>query len=321
MVLRALAALLALMLLCPAPAWADTAATRESLDRLEELLQLRLEDGLLDRETVSPAILVSARPRYTTSEDWFAVGVIEVLQATLGEGLRLCEACMAPRAWVEDGALVYQTGAVSLDEVVRLDDQSRGGATPARAAVWVEETTVGIAVRIVDLRTGKVLFAQNIDPALYEDSRTQRNFALSQELERRARGYSIAQSFVDMALYPGQHISLDMTEQWGETNKNLTGVTFSLVDPVFGIGAAHYRCIDLINVLVGAKVILSIPTALVRTFDDDTGDVFDRLVTGVAVVRVPFGRSNYGVVGTLSTNGEVGIGLSLMNIRLLPVIP
>jgi hypothetical protein len=311
------------LLLAGGTARADPAATRDSLDRWEELLQLRLEDGRLDRADVMPALLVSTEPRYTPSEDWFAVRVIEVLQNTLGEGLRLCEACMAPRAIVGEGHLTYQTGPVGLDEVIRLDDQTRGKSAPARSAIWVDETARGIAVRIVDLRSGRVLYAQNIDPMLVEDEKSQRNFALADELERRARGNSITQSFVDLALYPGQHISLDMTEQWGETNKNLTGVTLSLVDPVVGIGVAHYRVVDLVNVMVGGKLILSLPTAVVRSFDtgNNQTDVIDPLVNAVLVVRVPFGRSNYGVVATASTNGTVGLGLSLMNVRFLPVIP
>jgi hypothetical protein len=279
-----------------------------------------VDDGRLSVEHVMPAILVSAEPRYEASLDWFAVRVIEVLQSALGTGLRLCEACMAPRAFVEEGVLTYQTGAVALDEVIRLDDRSRGSAPPARSAIWVEETQFGIAVRIVDLRTARVLFAQNIDPFLVEDQNSRRNYTLSEELERRSQGKSITQSFLDLALYPGQHISIDMTEQWGPTNKNLSGVTLSMIDPVLGVGAVHYRCIDLVNILVGAKLILSLPTAVGRSFDDDI-EVIDPLISAVAVVRVPFGRANYGVVATLSTNGTIGLGISLMNIRFLPVIP
>ena len=299
---------------------AGPATSRDALDRLEEILQLRLDDGRLSAEDVMPAILVSAEPRYEASQDWFAVRAIEVLQVAFGDGLRLCEACMAPRAFVDDGRLTYQTGAVALDEVVRLDDQSRGGAPPARSAVWIDETAFGVAVRIVDLRTAKVLFAQNVDPFLVEDQKSRRNFTLAEELERRARGKSISQSFFDLALYPGQHISNDMTEQCGPTNKNLSGVTLSFIDPVVGVGATYYRCIDLVNVLVGGKVILSLPTAVGRSFDDEIEGI-DPLVSAVAVVRVPFGRSNYGVVATASTNGTIGLGLSLMNVRFLPVIP
>jgi hypothetical protein len=303
-------------------AWAGPDDTRDALDRMDELLQIRIEDGRLSRSDLLPALLVRAEPRYEVSEEWFTTRVLEILQARLGEsGLRLCEACMAPRAWVADGAMTFQTGPIGLDEVVRLDEGARGDGMPARSAIWIDETRGGVSVRIVDLRTARVLYAQNVDPALIEDKNSQRIYTLSEELERRHRGDSITQAFVDLAVYPGQHISLDWTEQWGKRNDNLSGITLSVIDPVVGIGAVHYRRLPYFNVLVGAKGIVSVPTALVRSFDQNAGDLIDPLITGVGVVRVPFGRSNYGAVGTLSTNGTIGVGISLMNISLLPVIP
>jgi hypothetical protein len=296
-------------------------STRDSLDRLEEILELRMEDGRLSKSEVLPAILVRAEPRYEVSEAWFPTRVIEVLQTSFGSaGLRVCEACMAPRAFVEDGNMTYQTGPIGLDEVIRLDDQTRGDSVAAQSAIWIDEHRGGVSARIIDLATGRVLFAQNLDPNLVENKNSRRVYTLSEELERRHRGDSITQAFVDIAVYPGQHISLDWTEQWGKTNANLSGITLSLIDPIAGIGAAHYRRLPYLNVLVGAKGVISLPTALVRAFGQD-GQVLDPLLTGVGVVRFPFGRSNYGAVATVSTNGQVGLGISLMNISLLPVIP
>ncbi len=219
------------------PARASSANTRDALDRLGEILELRLEDGQLSSREVAPAILVSVQPRYEDSQGWFAAQAIEVLEHAFGEGsLRLCEACMAPRAFVVDGGLTYQAGPVGIDEVVRLDDQHRGEAQAARSAIWLDEHRGGVSIRIVDLHTARVLFAQNVDPFLVEHTNTHRIYTLSEELERRARGDSLTQAFVDLALYPGQHVSLDWTDQWGPTNANLSGITLSLVDPVAGLG-------------------------------------------------------------------------------------
>ena len=77
---------------------------------------------------------------------------------------------------------------------------------------------------------------------------------------------------------------------------------------------------DFFDILVGGKLIASLPTALVNSIGD-TDNVFDPLLTVVGIVRVPFGRSNYGAVLSASTNGQIGIGISLMNISLLPVLP
>lgn len=321
MFLRVFFALLLSTLMVPV-AHADSATTRDALDRLEEVLEVQVGDGRLDPEEVMPAILVSAEPRYLESQDWFTVRTIEVLQAAFGnEGLRLCEACMVPRSYVAPGALTYQAGPTSLAEVARLDDNTRGSSPAAKTGIWVEELVSGVAIRIVDLNTGRVIFASNIDPYMVENARSRRNYTLSQELDRRARGDSLTHVFVDAALWPGQHLGLDFTDQWGPTNNNLSGVSLTILDPIVGIGGSYYRVLPLGNVMVGGKAVLSLPTAIVRAVDtgDEPVDVIDPLLTAVGVVRVPFGRSNYGAVMTLSTNGQFGVGISLLNPRFIPV--
>lgn len=317
-----LSAAIALALMAT-PAAADPTATRDAIERMEELLTLQVESGLLREEAVMPAILVSTEPRYEASADWFSTRITEVLVGTLGDGgLRLCQACAVPRVVAEEGVLIYQSGPLGLDEVVRLDDQTRGDAPAARSAIWVEEHSNGVAVRIVELATGRVMYAQNIDPDLIEYGNTRRTYARAEELERRARGDSLTQAFVDVAVVPRQHISLDWTDQWGPRNERLSGVTLSILDPVAGVGACHYRATRLLNSSVGGKVLMSLPTAVVNSVDGGGGgDVIDPLLTGVAVVRVPFGRSNYAGVATLSTNGQLAFGISLLNVTFLPVLP
>lgn len=301
---------------------AGTPETRAAFDRLDEVLSVRLDDGSLSARDLTPAILVSAKPLWESSDGWFQTRAIEAAQRVVGPGaLRVCEACMTPRADVSGGSMVVTSGTIGLDEITRFDEQVRGSALPARAALWIDEHRGGVSIRIVDLRNGAVLFAQNVDPERVENRNTRRMYTLAEEYDRRARGDSLTQGFADFALYPGQHISLDWTDQWGKTNANLSGVTISLLDPFAGIGACHYRRVPLYDVLVGGKLVLSLPTALVRSFGEDAGEVIDPLVSVVGVVRVPFGRSNYGAVLTASTNGRIGIGISLMNVSLLPVIP
>ena len=313
--------LIATVLVAVAEAGSDT--TRDSLDRLEEILEISQLDGQLPKgDNIGAALVVSTRPYYEESRGWFGTRALEVLERSFGPGtLRLCEACMAPRAFVEDGHLVYQTGPIALDEVQRLDEQTRGSGVPARTAIWLDEHRGGVGIRIVDLRNGQVLYARNVDPTLNEVRNTQRSYTLAEEYERRAKGLALTQAFVDFTIYPGQHLSLDWTDQWGKRNGALSGFTFSFYDPVVGVGASHYQRIPLVNALVGGKVILSLPTAITRNISNDVGDIIDPVLTIVAVARVPFGRSNYGGILTASTNGEFGVGISLLNISLIPVIP
>jgi hypothetical protein len=306
----------------PVAVAAGTDNTSASLDRLAEILELRIDDGQIARDDVMPAILVSAQPRFESSAGWFPTRAIEVLQQAFGSsGLRSCEACMAPRTFVDEGTLEYAAGALTLEEIVRLDEGARGTSQAARAAIWLDEVRGGVSIRIVDLRTGRVIFAKNVDPYFVEQMNTARQYTLSDELERRERGDSITQAFVDVTMYPGQHLSVDWTEQWGADNKNLSGVVLSVYDPIIGIGAAHYRVLGPLHMTLGGKLIMSLPTAVVRTISDTGDTVLDPLLTLVGVVRVPFGRSNFGAIFTASTNGQIGLGISLLNISLLPVIP
>ena len=311
-----------ILLFLPTTVKAESEITRDALDRIEEILEMRLEDGLISSKDILPTILVSATPCYEESKKWFTARVLNILSLIFGEdGLRMCEACMVPRTIINKGYMRLSSGPISIDEIIQLDNNYRGTSKPAQTAIWLDENQSGVSLKIIDLKTSKVVFAQNVDPELTEHKNSKRTFTVSKELERRARGDSLTHAFVDFAAYPGQHFSLDWAEQWGRTNTNLSGITLSLFDPVFGIGAVYYRSLDLLNTLVGVKCIMSVPTALSQAISDEDVDVLDPIVTGVFIMRIPFGHSNYGGVLTASTNGQLGIGISLLNISLLPVLP
>jgi hypothetical protein len=310
-------------LLCAAPAAAQRANTREALSRAEETLSVRIEEGVLKRNEVTPAIVVSTSARYQESETWFATAALSSIQRALGAGsLRACEACMAPRVHVQQGRLEHNYVAPTMEEIARLDEQHRGRDPPAKAAIWLDETADGVSLRIIAMGTSRILYAENFDSRMREQERSAENFTVAQELERRQRGESLVHTFIDFGLLPGQHVSGDWVEQFGEQNENLVGPTISLFDPFVGIGGAYYRVIpQAFGIAVGAKAIVSVPTALVSAAAGDTTNVIDPLLTGVAVVRIPIFDTNYGVLLTASTNGRFTAGISLLNISLLPVLP
>ncbi|MCA9541798.1 MAG: hypothetical protein KC620_23035, partial [Myxococcales bacterium] len=260
---------LLLLLIVPTVARAQRDATLEAFERLEELLEMRQGDGQLDPKAVLPTILVSATPRYEASAGWFGTRALQVLVRAFGtDGVRLCEACMTLRTEVTGSGLVQSSGPIGLDEVVRLDDLYRGEGERARSGVWLDETQSGLAIRIVDLRNGRVIFAQVVDPNLRSYTGTARSFRLAAEVERRARGESISHAFFDAAVYPGQHISLEWADQWGDTNANLAGFVFSAFDPVAGLGGSYHRVLEWQHITVGGQVIVSLPTAVANGIAD-----------------------------------------------------
>jgi hypothetical protein len=303
---------------------AQRALTEDALDRMEETLQAREEDGALSRSKLAPLLVVSTAPAFEETRAWYPNAALKSLLDVFGAGsIRSCEACMAPRTYVDDGVLRQEVGALGIDDIVRLDSLARGSAPAARTAVWLDETTAGVTLRLVDVGTSRVLFAQNFDPRLREVARTEENTVLTRELERRARRDALSHIFIDAALYPSQHFSTDYLEQWGDDNRNLTGVSASFFDPVLGVGASYYRVIpEVWNLTLGGQMLVSLPTALGTVVSNDPNtELLDPLLTGVLVARLPIGSSNYGIYAMASTNLRVGLGISLMNITLFPVLP
>lgn len=312
-----------LMALVPAVAFAQRETSRDALLRLEEALTIGLEDHDLTMQELVPVIVVSAKPAFEETKAWYPTQALATLIHVFGKsGLRSCEACMAPRVRVEGGHLEERSTDADAAEITRFDEASRGRSEPAKTAIWLDETPSGVSLKIVDLKNSRIVYAENFDPGLVERATTRRNWTLSRELERRSRADSLTHTFIDVTLYPGQHVSLDWTEQWGATNANLSGVSLSIFDPVVGVGACYYRVIpEALNLSIGAKVLVSVPTALIQAFSRSGAQVLDPLLTAVLVVRLPIASSNYAVTATVSTNLRVGIGISLLNVSLLPFLP
>lgn len=307
----------------PRAAFAQRETTRAALTRVEELMEMRLADSGRTAKELSPAIVVSLKPAFEETQSWYPAAALSSLTRVFGSGsLRACEGCMVPRTWVGEGRVEQSSSDLSIDEIVRLDERFRRDGPPARTAVWLDETIEGVSLRVIDLRNGRVLVADNFDPLMEERTRSYKTVSLTRELDRRVRGEAITHTFIDLTVYPGQHFSFDWVEQWGSTNRNISGLSLSLFDPVTGIGGTYVRVLpSAFNMLIGGKILMSLPTALVSSIAGENIEVIDPLLTGVFIVRFPIGHSNYAITFTASTNGRVGVGISLLNTSVLPFLP
>lgn len=307
-------------LLASSSSRAQRGETSDALERLRDVLEPVVQDGILTG--VSPIIVVSARPAFESTRAWFPTAAVVALGDAVGRAnLRACEACMNPRATMRDGAMVYASGTLSLAEIMAIDTDMRGAAAPAMAAAWIDETDGGVALRIISLSTGRILFAENLDGQLKSRERTARTFRFTDDQERRLRGESLTHVAIDIGLLPGQHLSLDILDQFGDRNLDLAGVSVSVVDPFLGVGGAYYRVFpEAFNLTVGAQALIAIPTAAGNALGLE-GELIDPLLTGVIVIRWPIPHSGFGVLATASTNGTLTLGVSLLNVSFLPVLP
>jgi hypothetical protein len=304
--------------------WAQREATRGALTRLEESLPRRLNDGVLSMKDLVPALVVSVTPAFEQTRAWYPSAALASLAKVFGKGsLRACEACMAQRVTSEEGRLEQVSTSLTVPELVRLDELTRGETARSVTAIWLDETMEGVSLRIVDLRNARIIAADNFDSTLKSQIASRETVTLSEEYERRARGDSITHIFFDIGIFPGQHISIDWNEQWGPDNCNLSGFTLSLFDPLVGAGGSYFRVIPAaFNLMVGAKFLVSVPNVIVRSVSQDTPQILgDQLFTAAAVLRLPLFNSNYALVATASTNGRFSFGISLLNFSFLPFLP
>lgn len=325
--LTAIARLLAVLLACAGagPAAAQRDATAQAFDRFEEALAPAVEEGSLAPQGIGPILLVGATPAFEETRAWFPAAALDALTRVFGAGnVRLCEACMSPRVRVEPGRLEHSS-VLTLPEIARVDAELRGDGPPARSAIWFEETPGGVAVRLVDLGSGQVLYAGNLDGSQRERRETAARYNATLELGRRLRGQSLTHVLADVALLPNQHLSLDVVEQFGPDNLNLAGVSMSLLDPTLGVGIAYYRIIPVaFNLTVGAQAMVSLPTMFVSMIapeDANPDDILEPLLTGVLVARMPIPSTNFAVTVMASTNLRLAVGFSLLNTQLLPFLP
>ena len=297
--------------------------TQQAFDRFEEDLQPEVDEGTLSPKGIGPIILVGATSAYEETRAWFPAAAVRSLVRVFGRSnIRACEACMNPTVRSVGRRLEYNT-VLSLADVVRIDEEQRGKSPPARSAVWMEETPGGMAVRIVSLANGQILFAGNFDGSQTERVRTAEVYNLTTELGRRLRGQSLTHVIIDAGVLPNLHISTDVVEQFGDYNLNLAGLTFSLIDPVVGFGVSYYRVIpQLWDFTIGAKLIASIPTVLALALNQGNPvEVIDPPLTGVIVARFPIPQTNFAAFASASTNFSFTVGVSMLNVSLLPFLP
>ena len=128
-------------------------------------------------------------------------------------------ACRFPRTYAEPGRLEQRTGPVGVAELRLIDHNLRGNGAAAKSGIWLEETARGISVKVVQLASGRILLAENIDLKEVSAPSLRNGWNAYENLSDAPRE-GITHAFVDIGLYPGQHISGDWVEQWGQNNRS-----------------------------------------------------------------------------------------------------
>ncbi len=319
-------------LLGAAPALAQRATTLGALARAREAIVEAQRDGRVPTDVV--VLVASVRPAFIETQASFPAAATAVAIDAFGaRQVRGCDACMNPRLVQGNGGLRYETGELSLADLVGLDAAARGRGPAARLALWLDETPAGVALRIVDLADGSVLLARHLEPGLDTLVRSTRHVSVTEDVRRRLRGDSLTHVHWNLGLYPGQHLGLELLDQFGPQRQDMAGLSLSLVNPVLGIGGAYQHVFtEAWNVAVGAKVIVGIPGLVLQTLNNETGANIDATgliggpLTAMATAQLPIFDTNYAVFAFAGLHlplfvPSAGIGISLLNVHVLPILP
>jgi hypothetical protein len=321
-----------LCLVTTTTALAQRASTDGGLARAREAILEAQRDGGVPTDVV--VLLVSAKPAYVETRASFPAAAAAVLVDVFGSGrVRACEACMNPRVVEGTAGVRYDTGETTLADVLALDAATRGPAPAARLGAWLDETPTGVALRLVDLADGSVLLSRHLEPGLDTVIRSARQVTVTEDIRRRLRGDSLTHVHWNLGLYPGQHLSLELLDQFGPTRADLAGLSLTLLNPLLGVGGAYQRIFpEAWNLAVGGKVIVGIPGLVVEALnqqldsDINLATIIGGPVTLMATAQLPIFDTNYAVfafagVHVPSFLPSAGIGISLLNVHVLPILP
>jgi hypothetical protein len=328
----ALPALAVVALAAAGPAGAQRATTDGALARAREAISDAQRDNVVPIDVV--VLLVSAQPAFEETRSSFPAAAAAVVVDVFGpRQVRLCNACMNPRVVQGEGGLRYDTGELALADLLAVDAAARGTAPAARLGVWLDETPAGVALRIVDLGSGNLLLARHLEPGLATWKRSARHVSVTDDIRRRLRGDSLTHVHWNLGLYPGQHVGLELLDQFGPERRDLAGLSLSVLNPVAGIGGAYHHVFpEALNVAVGAKVIVGIPGLVVEAVNDQAGTDANLTafiggpITAMTTAQLPIFDTNYAVFAFAGVHlprfsPTVGVGVSLLNVHVLPILP
>ena len=316
------AALSALLLTVGLVAWprsaqALLAQTASDLDKLQDTLTHRLETEPGLRARVTPMLLATPIHHWVESRDDFQAAAIRTIKAALPgtNDVIMCADCDTWRLDVRPGqGLVIDNGELSLAELGRLSKDPRYGG--ARSLALVRETPAGVECEIIALADGRILFSTiadstarltDIEPYLHFDA----------ERDRRLRGEALSYVFVNLGLYPHGLAQLEYVEQWGDRNQHITGVGLSLYNPTLSLGIVyHYMLPWSRRFHVSAAAYLPLQNAA----ESVTGKG-DASTTFVAQAMAQYAFANsYAVFASISTEGNLSVGLNFYNPLFLPFL-
>ncbi|MCX6127111.1 MAG: hypothetical protein NTV34_20500 [Proteobacteria bacterium] len=276
-------------------------------------MQTRLESDVDLRQSVSPLLVTPPQHLWEESRSDFSSSSVAILKKVFSDQGQLifCEECGSERLHIgKDHTISLSHGDMSQSELSAIANDPRFQG--AKAIAFLRETASGVELRIVRLDSAEIVIQHLADSRVNLDNAKAR-LGLTDEVERRKRGESLAYTFIDLGLYPNPMIHVSFFEQWGSRNQHLTGVVFSLLNPNFAIGGSYrYMLPQLRRCTISGTIFYPLQNAVANS---DGGSLSSFAFS--AGVQYAF-SSTFGLFAEGSTGGSISAGLSFFNPIFFP---
>lgn len=313
---RAAARILALVIMLVVPnAWGLFPQTVQDLQVAED--RLRYEFGeLSDRKTaVTPVLVATPLAHWQESQSDFAPAMTDVLQRTFREpgALIPCAECLQNRVYISnDNRTVIQNGELSLTDLARL--RERPGFSQARTVFLSRETPSGIAMKLISIDDGRLLYSGLADATMSLDE-AKRPMGLARELERRKRGEALSYVMFDLGIYPKGLVQFKWLEQWGSRNQHLSGVAVGLLNPTGSLGFSYHYMLPARRQITAGLTGYYMLTSLFSGGEAKEGETI--VVQGMLHAAI---SGSYGFFVSVDSQNTFTVGISLLNPVLFPFL-
>jgi hypothetical protein len=295
--------------------WALFDQTVQDLQVAEDRLRYEFAELRERNAAITPILVATPQYHWEESKNDFAAEMTNSLQRAFPEqgALIPCAECFQNRVYVSnDNRTVVQNGELSLTDLARLREQP--GFAQAKSLFISRETPSGISMKLLSIDDGRILYSGIADATLtLYDAR--RPMGLARELERRKRGEALSYTFFDLGVYPEGLFQFKWLEQWGTRNQHLSGFALGLYNPSGALGITyHYMLPTRRQTTLG----LTGYYMMSGLFKDGTSSAGSNIV---AQGMLHFAISgSYGLFASLSSEGTISAGISLLNPVLFPFL-
>jgi hypothetical protein len=299
-------------------AWAVLRQTREDLDVLRDDLEYRLSKDNRIKGNMLPMLVAPPLHYWQESREGFAEAVRQMLQEIFNDSNAIldCQECDTWRLNLETKQKIHiSNGELSLADLKRLaKDPQRSGV---KTLALIKETPQGVAMRIIEIEDGAILFSALADATMTLDN-IKPYHNLAQEKERRLREESLSYVFANLGVWPQGTFQLEYVEQWGRRNQHISGIALSIFNPNVALGGVYHYMFPA-NRRFHASGSIFLPLENVVTSVVEENDAVLSNFVGQLMIQATFANS-YGIFLMGSSEGVVSLGINMYNPLFLPFI-